>query len=67
MCDFCEKEHRLQTTIGDDRLIIFLNGYYNDLLEIRLERGILGIARPIKIYHCPFCGKPLGKLKYNEV
>jgi len=62
MCSFCENGTKIKTTLGDDNLIVSLDDYCKELLQIRVERGSIASTRPIRISHCPFCGK---RLKIN--
>lgn len=63
MCDFCNGEDKIDTTIGDYGLIIRLDEEHNEIMKVRLEYdtacGHIGLTRPIKIRYCPFCSRKL--------
>jgi hypothetical protein len=59
MCKFCEDKQKIETTIGDNKLIIKLDEEYSDVLNIRIPFSGGGMTRPIVIWYCPFCGKKL--------
>lgn len=58
-CKFCSEESEtIKTTIGDHDLHLRL-GEYKSILNVRIERGSVGITRPIAINYCPYCGRQL--------
>jgi hypothetical protein len=64
MCDFCEGNEIIDTTIGDYRLKIRLDEKHKEFIKVRIEYGCkigsVGLTRLIKINYCFYCGKKLG-------
>jgi hypothetical protein len=59
MCEFCEGDFKIETTIGEEDLKISLDEENKCLLKVRLENGGYNITRPILINYCFYCGKKL--------
>lgn len=59
MCDFCNGKIKIDTTIGDHDLKISLDEENKRIMNVRLEKGSVGMTRPIVIYFCPICGENL--------
>lgn len=63
MCDFCNGNTKIDTTIAEYGLILRIDEERKDIIKIRLEQGSIGMTRPIKISYCPFCGRSLDNTK----
>lgn len=67
MCKFCEENFKIETTIGDKDLLIYLDVDNKKVLNIRLPFQVGGgVTKPIIVQHCPFCGNDLRELNCKE-
>lgn len=66
MCNFCEGNFEIETTIGDDILELSLDEQDKRILKIRVMSNQIGTTRPIIINNCPLCGEDLQEKNCEE-
>lgn len=63
MCKFCEDNFKIETTIDDRNLSLYLDNNNKKILNIKISFDKTGgTTKPVSIEYCPFCAKDLEEL-----
>lgn len=67
MCKFCEDGFKIDSTIDDKKLCLYLDSNNKKILNIKISSSETGgTIKPISIMYCPFCSKDLEELNCEE-